>query len=138
MRNFFFKFSEFMYGRYGSDKLNIGLAVLWLAVNILNTVIFRSIWLRLFDLLIIALIIFRCLSRNIPRSGSCRILPRIRFFRRVADWFKLQHRRFKDRKTHRYIKCPYCKAVLRVPFRKGKHSLKCPKCHEFVKANIRF
>ena len=59
MRNFFFKFSEFMYGRYGGDKLNIGLAVLWLAVNILNTVIFRSIWLRLFDLLIIALIIFR-------------------------------------------------------------------------------
>ena len=67
VRNFFWKFSEFMYGRYGNDKLNIGLAVLWLAVNILNTVLFRSIWLRLFDLLIVILIIFRCLSKNIPQ-----------------------------------------------------------------------
>ena len=103
------------------------------------------------ELLIIALIIFRCLSKNIPQRTKeneiflniCeRAMPFLRkippFFRRVADWFKLQHRKFKDRKTHRYIKCPYCKAVLRVPFRKGKHSLKCPKCHEFVKANIRF
>ena len=58
MRNFFFKFSEFMYGRYGSDKLNIGLAVLWLAVNILNTVIFRSISAPLiYDLDIVFLLI---------------------------------------------------------------------------------
>ena len=150
VRNFFWKFSEFMYGRYGNDKLNIGLAVLWLAVNILNTVLFRSIWLRLFDLLIVILIIFRCLSKNILQRTKenkifldfCeRAAPFVReippFFRRVADWFKLQHRKFKDRKTHRYIKCPYCKAVIRVPFRKGEHSLRCPKCCEYVKTNIR-
>ena len=30
-----------------------------------------------------------------------------------------------DRKTHRYVKCPYCKAQLRVKYQRGKHKVHC-------------
>ena len=151
MGNFFQKISQFMYGRYGNDKLNIGLCILWLIINILNTLFFRSIWIQLFTYLIVALIIFRCLSRNIAQRSKenekfldfCdwarpAVLKTKQFFHKVVEWFRLQSRKFKDRKTHRYIKCPYCKAVIRVPFRKGNHSVKCPRCTEPFKTNIRF
>ncbi|MBO7400949.1 MAG: hypothetical protein J6U75_07055, partial [Clostridia bacterium] len=35
---------------------------------------------------------------------------------------------FKDRKTHVYMKCPTCKAQLRLQRIKGEHGVKCPKC----------
>lgn len=151
MGNFFQKITQFMYGRYGNDKLNIGLCILWLIINIINTVFFRIMWIQLFTYLIVAVIIFRCLSRNISQRSKenekfmefCDwarpgVLKVKQFFHKVVEWFRLQYRKFKDRKTHRYIKCPYCKAVIRVPFRKGNHSVKCPRCTEPFKTNIRF
>ena len=49
-------------------------------------------------------------------------------FRRIKGFFKLQKNKFKDRKTHVYRKCPKCKAVLRLPKAKGKHTVVCPRC----------
>lgn len=151
MGNFLHKISQFMYGRYGNDKLNIGLGILWLVVNILNTVFFRLRLLRLFTYIIIGIILFRCLSRNIPQRTKenekfldfCDwarpfVIKAKKYFNKVCEWFRLQSRKFNDRKTHRYVKCPYCKATIRVPFRKGKHSVKCPRCTEPFKTNIRF
>ena len=34
------------------------------------------------------------------------------------------------RKTHVFKKCPGCKAVLRLPRKKGKHTVNCPHCHK--------
>lgn len=151
MRDFLAKISDFMYGRYGADKLNLALFVLWFVLNFFNTLIFRSIWVHLILYVIVGLIIFRFLSKNIEKRRKenekflnmwFKVKPFFKkiqpFFKKIADWFKLQVRKFKDRKTHRYIKCPYCKVVLRVPFRKGNHSLKCPHCRGYIKTNIRF
>lgn len=144
MRNFFTKVSQFMYGRYGMDKLNIGLFVLWLIINIINTVFFRNFIVQLVTYLIVLLIIFRCLSRNIAQRSKendiylkyyYKVKP---FFIKLVEWFRLQKRKFSNRKTHRYVKCPYCKAAIRVPFRKGKHTVNCPRCCEDFKINIRF
>lgn len=151
MHNFFSKIASFMYGRYGNDNLNGALFVLWLIINVLNTIFIRSFWLQLITNLIIVLIIFRTLSRNVDKRSRenqtflyyyNRVKP---FFaklkpmaKKVGSWFKLQSRKFKDRKTHRYIKCPYCKATIRVPFRKGNHTVKCPRCIVDFKTNIKF
>lgn len=151
MQNFFSKIISFMYGRYGNDSLNMALGVLWLICNIINTVFIRSFWIQLITNLIIVLIIFRVLSRNIDKRKReneiflyyyDRVKPVIVKIKPIANklvgWFKLQIRKFQDRKTHRYIKCPYCKATIRVPFRKGKHTLNCPKCTVDFKTNIKF
>ncbi len=155
MYNFFSKIANFMQGRYGNDKLNMALGVVWLIISIINNVFIRNFWvgliINLILTLLLILIIFRTLSRNISKRTyenetflyyynrtkpfRDKIKP---FFQKVGAWFKLQSRKFKDRKTHRYIKCPYCKATIRVPFRKGKHSVNCPRCTVDFKTNIRF
>lgn len=46
----------------------------------------------------------------------------------IKNWFRLQKRKFSERKTHRFFKCAQCKAALRVPRGKGKIKVRCPKC----------
>ena len=140
-----------MYGRYGTDKLNSALGIFWLIVSIVNALFFGSLIIRLSMTALFGVILFRSLSRNILKRQEenerflrfCRrISPhtqKIRsFFHKVKRWENLQIRKFKDRKTHRYIRCPYCKAIIRVPLRKGRHTVRCPKCREDIKTNIRF
>ena len=39
-----------------------------------------------------------------------------------------------DRKTHRYFRCPQCRATVRVPKGKGQIRITCPHCkHQFIK-----
>ena len=52
----------------------------------------------------------------------------IHTFEDVAQWIKVQRRRWEDRKTHRYFTCEVCKTVFRVPKGKGSIEVTCPKC----------
>ena len=124
---------KFMYGRYGSDQLNIVLLVAAIAVSLTNSflsLIFRNsfVYIRILNpilyLLMLALLgfgIFRMLSRNIyaRQKENCK-------FRQL--WTCLT-----DRKN-RYFRCPKCKQTVRVPRKRGKINITCPKCGErFIK-----
>ena len=52
----------------------------------------------------------------------------MRIFDSVKNWFTLTQKKFRDRKDFRYIKCPVCKAQLRVKNKKGNHVVRCPRC----------
>jgi hypothetical protein len=121
------KLARFFYGRYGADTLNnvlTGIYLSWLItfsiVDIfVNSIIFSIIgWLV--TVAIFALVMFRMMSRNIYK--------RRRENEKFCGFFKLQRNKFRDRKTHVYRKCPSCKAVLRLPKAKGKHTVVCPRC----------
>ena len=121
------KLARFFYGRYGADTLNnvlTGIYLSWLItfsiVDIfVNSIIFSIIgWLV--TVAIFALVMFRMMSRNIYK--------RRRENEKFCGFFKLQRNKFRDRKTHVYRKCPSCKAVLRLPKAKGKHTVICPRC----------
>ena len=127
MGNFKNKLARFFYGRYGADTLNnvlTGIYLSWLItfsiVDIfVNSIIFSIIgWLV--TVAIFALVMFRMMSRNIYK--------RRRENEKFCGFFKLQRNKFRDRKTHVYRKCPSCKAVLRLPKAKGKHTVVCPRC----------
>lgn len=121
------KLYGFMYGRYGSDKLGNCLTVAYLVVLVLYTVLslfVKSVWfdavMLLLSFTLIIVIFSRMLSRNVQkrrRENEC-----------FCGFFRLRKNKFKDRKTHVYRKCPSCKAVLRLPKAKGKHSVVCPRC----------
>lgn len=87
---------------------------------------------RLVDLAGLGLFVyslFRSLSKNRFKRGeenNAYLSKKKRF----CDFFTLQKNRIKERDTHVYKKCPNCKAVLRLPRKKGKHGVVCPRCQK--------
>lgn len=136
VRNFFAKAAEFMRGRYGNDKLN---TVLWVIIAVLYLInlFVRSPFMVIIVLLLGALAVFRSLSTNITK----RLYENNRFisiYRAVGDFFKRQYMKVRDFKTHRYVRCPYCKAQLRLKKRTGVQNIHCPRCDKDFKKNILF
>lgn len=130
------KFSAFMQGRYGMDNFNKFIFIVFLVLWFVNLFVFNStasLIIDLFELIALALFLFRTLSRNIyGRSAENRRFTAI--FNSVTNWFKLCARRFKERNDYKYLKCPSCKAQLRVKRKKGTHTVRCPRCgKEFEK-----
>jgi protein-arginine kinase activator protein McsA len=123
-----------MEGRYGMDALNMTLIILWFILEIIWT--FSRNWVvGIIVIIVIALMIFRTLSRNIQKRmyENRQYLRFINFVKRNVNLLK---KMWRDRKTHRYVKCPYCKAQLRVKKIKGKHKVHCPSCGEDFNKNI--
>lgn len=119
---------RFMYGRYGTDKLNTVLlwtyAVLVIAYMIVFLFVEENPFIYICYLLIswalIGIVIFRTMSRNIAKRRAEN--------QKFTGFFKLWKNKWRDRKTHVYRKCKHCRAVLRLPKAKGKHTVVCPKC----------
>ena len=125
-----------MRGRYGNDKLNTFILIVTAIIYLINLFV-RSAWLFIVMMIPVALYIFRALSKNINK----RLLENRRFcniYDAVAAFFKRQYLKLRDFKTHRYVKCPYCKANLRLKKRTGNQKIHCPRCNEDFKKNILF
>ena len=125
------RIARFLYGRYGSDQLNIALIIFSLVISIVMR--FTPVWyLGYLCYIPLGFIVFRMLSRNIEarRKENLMFLKIVWPFK---NWTQYTSRKVKD-KTHKYYKCPKCKAVLRVPKGRGKIQITCTKCkHEFIK-----
>ena len=114
-----------MYGRYGTDQLNLFLMGLYLLLYLVFIFVRIELlyWVG-FALLFITL--FRMLSRNIPR----RQMENARFMRAAGpllSWIHLRRTIRRD-KEHVYFKCPGCGQQLRVPRGKGKITVTCRGC----------
>jgi len=82
---------------------------------------------------ILALGLFRMYSRNIParRRENDRFLT---ITAPIRSRLRKIKNAFRDRKTHRFFACPACRNTLRVPRKRGKIQITCPRCGErFVK-----
>lgn len=130
MRGIMQKIAIFMQGRYGNDKFNGFLFAVFFVLWAANIFIWNRTASLVLDLLMLAVlvyILFRALSRNInKRSLENRTFVKI--FDSVKNWFTLAQKKFRDRKQFRYLKCPVCKAQLRVKNQKGNHIVRCPRC----------
>ncbi len=135
------KFMRFMCGRYGAaagiDGLGWCLFILYFVLSFTGRLIPLAVLRYVFSGLSLAAAVymfFRFFSKNIyARQKENRRFMGV--WSKIKSFFKLQKDRFKDRKTHVYKKCHKCKAVLRLPKRKGKHSVVCPKCRERFDVN---
>lgn len=136
--NFFRKINAFMQGRYGFDSLNIFILCVELALWIAHLFVWNPIarWIIFaVEMALLALVLFRTLSRNINmRSLENRRFKKI--YDPVKNWITFQIKKFKERKEYKYLKCPYCKAQLRVRNQKGNHGVRCPKCRGEFKVKI--
>ena len=122
------KIRLFMQGRYGYDELSRFISVLSLAVLCLSWIPhLRFLWFIAVGLLIFSTI--RSFSRNISR----RLNEREKYLQirnSVTGRFRLLSDMWRDRKTHRYYRCPKCRSVMRIVYPgKGREiSVHCRKC----------
>ena len=133
-----YKIANFLSGRYmRNDKLNITLLVLCLVISLINSIFFGSTILNFISAIPMVLYILRMFSKEIYKRSAEEQKFEV-MWNKIAGFFKLEFRKIKEIKTHRYIKCKSCKTVIRVPRKTGKHTLSCPKCGERQEVNIRF
>ena len=121
---------QFMYGRYGFDALSNFLLIISFILYLVFIIVGLDI-LIFIPLLIIGYSYFRCFSRNIQKRYNENLKFKT-FFKPLVSFFALRKRMFKDRKTHKYFKCPQCKQYLRIPKNKGKLQVTCPKCKQVM------
>jgi ribosomal protein S27E len=117
-----------MLGRYGPDHLGTAMMLAALVLSLILQVAGFGI-LIVIPYVLLALMIFRMLSRNINarRRENDRFL---RFWGPVRSKIKSRFARLRDRKTHRYFTCPGCRNTLRVPRGRGSLQITCPRCGE--------
>lgn len=134
------KLQRFMTGRYGADELSKALNAAVLVCLLISLVGARTPFSAVFYWVGIALMIYGCyrmFSRNVSKryEENRKFLDlRYRAVVRNSSRKNLARKRWADRKTHRYFKCPGCSQMVRVPKGKGKICISCPKCRaEFVR-----
>ena len=115
-----------MMGRYGGDQLSVALLILSMLLTFIASVI-RMPLLSLLGYIPLIVSILRIFSKDISK----RSMENYKFAMLISPvyaWFRKTMNRLKDAKTHRYFKCPNCKATLRLPKGKGKVVITCTKC----------
>ena len=124
---------QFMSGRYGTDETMFVMVGIASVLAIINCFV-HSLILQMIVYLIILLAFARSFSRNIAarRAENYKIKS---LFNKIAMKSE-EHRRRSADFTHVYKKCPHCKAVLRLPRRKGKHTTVCPRCNKTFKVRV--
>ena len=125
-------YMRFMYGRYGGDQLHMFLTIVALILLVIELFVPNMIARAIISALCWAVIIystFRVLSKNIykRRAENEKFM---KIVNRISSKFALSKAKHRDRKTHVFKKCPKCKNTLRLPKKKGKHTVKCPCCRE--------
>lgn len=115
---------RFMAGRYGTDKLNMTVLGVGLALSLVSLFIENDI-----ADMVLTILSYGCMFWAIYRSFSRDTYKRYQENRK----YLLMIDRIKDRE-HRHFECPRCHQVVRVPKGKGKIAITCPKCKErFIK-----
>ncbi|MBQ3970184.1 MAG: hypothetical protein II685_06860 [Clostridia bacterium] len=129
------KYLKLMDGKYGLDTLGKDMFILWFIIGFVNNLL-RNRIVTLVSLLLPLFAGLRMLSTSFyKRSSENRKYLKIKGD--SSEFFKIQYKRIKEYKTHRYYKCKNCSSYIRVKRKKGEHYVDCPKCGKEFKVKIR-
>lgn len=128
------KLVKFMTGRYGVDQLYYAMFALWAVLTLVNIKVDSMILMAVSDVFIV-LAIFRGFSRNISRR-TAENAKFLKVWNPVKRKARLFYRRIREIRVHRFRKCPHCKKTLQLPIKRGKNTVKCPRCQETFDVRI--
>jgi len=114
---------NFLAGRNGPDALSNTITVTSLILMLVSAFCSHSVvGIVLYTLSISGMIYgyFRIFSRNLVKRQRENFA--------FLEFFKVQKLKRKERKTHRYFRCPKCRAYVRVPKGRGAITITCRKC----------
>ena len=134
------KLARFMWGRNGIDGLYYFYFVLFLILWVLQYIVRADIAKALISiaaLVLVGLMMFRFFSRNLAarRKENEKFMS---IWRSIKGFFVLQKNKIRDAKSFVYKKCPSCRVNLRLPRKKGEHSVVCPRCKNKFTVKNRF
>lgn len=123
-----YSMQRFMYGRYGYDELSWFLSIAGIILLFLSLLPY----LRILYFVALAMLVwswFRAFSKNIYNRQTER-QKYLDIKSRARQKYRLYKNMWLERKTHKYYKCPHCKAVVRIIKPEGRKtiSIQCPKC----------
>lgn len=125
-----------MSGRNGVDALGVAALALSLIISFFMTAFGVGMfgWQRIFVYGPMIYAFFRMFSRNTQKRAeeNRKFMSVINRFRRKSGYnaYNTDFQKPKrDTKNYKYLKCPSCRAQLRIPRGKGKLNITCPKCH---------
>ncbi len=125
------KLQRFMWGRYGSDRLNQFLMIAALVCLVIS--FFGGNLFYLFALALMVYVYFRMFSRNIAKR-SAENQWYLKKEMKVRGFFQKKKREWKQLKEYHIYRCPNCRQKIRVPRGKGRIAIRCRKCGtEFIK-----
>ncbi len=117
---------KLMSGRNGMDQLS-NFMVITSVILILASILTSYTILNTAGLVVLGLSYFRMFSRDINK----RYMENQKFLKSYQPIknkvFRLKNKA-KNSKDFKYFKCPNCEQELRVPRKKGRVNIKCPKC----------
>lgn len=136
-----------MYGRYGNDQFNLFLSIFSLvlvAINfIIQIVLSASPTKTVIDIVLFILIIgifalatFRSMSKQIYKRRRengifLNVVGKLKRFFTLNTSSKTKSPN-KDDASYIFRDCTKCSCTLRLPRKKGRNKVKCPKCgHKF-------
>lgn len=138
--NFRNRLFNFMYGRNGIDGLGKALIAIMIVVAIIRMFIRNLLAYRIISIVWILLffvILFRCFSKNLyARQKENQAYER--FAVKFRPKLNMLKNRIRDIRYKRYRTCPNCKSVSRLPIKRGRHTVRCPRCRMEFKVFILF
>ena len=120
------KMMRFMYGRYGMDTLYLALITLCMILAGVNMFVHSGV-ISLLMSAVLFYALFRVMSRNTAKRAK-ENAAWLKMWRPIQAWFKRVWTRLRDIRVRRYRRCPQCRATLRLPIKRGKHAVDCPRC----------
>ena len=120
------KLYRFMQGRYGTDKLNQFIFYCELFLLVLSLFFKRNIIIYILFYCTLVLYMYRAFSKNyVARSIENQKFIRMRA--KVLHRLQAIYKNLKD-KQYKYLVCPECAQMIRVPKNKGNIEVRCPSC----------
>ena len=116
---------------YGFDDLVTELIVLGIAL-VLFDLFSKTQYLSLIGIVCLLTGCLRCYSSNIEaRKKELQIYQNLKVS--CSEWFSETIEKIKDRITYKYIVCPRCGTVVKLPRGMGKVDITCPRCNNVFK-----
>lgn len=115
-----------MYGRYGMDQFGLFLFSLYLILFVLG-LFYRPLTIICYFIIVYSLL--RMFSKQYAKRRAENDFY-LQKTLKIRQFINRQKNKWIYRKTHKYLRCPYCHQYLRVPKNKGNITITCPKCHQ--------
>ena len=126
------KINKFMQGRYGVDQLSVFMTYFAILLLLVLFLLNKADWSWL-AMIIVLISYMRLMSRDIGKRSK-ENAKYMAITRNFTGSLKKMKNHIVGTKDHKYFTCDSCKTELRIPKKKGKIKVKCPKCgKEFIK-----